>query len=148
MLQTALKEAMRAKEQSAVRTIRLILAALKDRDIAQREKGVMDGIGDGEILTMLQGMIKQRGDSIALYEKGGRQDLVEQEQQEILVINRFLPKALSEAEMLTAIVQIITTLEATSIKEMGAVMARLKADYAGQMDFAQASALVKAKLTQ
>jgi uncharacterized protein YqeY len=142
----ALKTAMLAKEERAVATIRMIMAKLKDLDIAARPKGNADGIKDDEILSMLQGMIKQRRESIALYEKGNRADLVKQESEEIAVIERFLPAQMDEAAIKSAIDAAVTASGAASIKDMGKVMAELKKAYTGQMDFAQAGALVKARL--
>jgi len=145
-LNEALKEAMRNKDQRAVGTVRLILAALKDRDIAARGRGNMDGIPDEEILQMLQTMIKQRRESIGLYEQGGRLELAEQEQEEIKVIERFLPQQLGEAETKAAIDAVVKEIGATGVKDMGRVMAELRARYAGRMDFGKASGLVKAAL--
>ncbi len=141
-----LKQAMVAKNQRAVGTIRLILAALKERDIAARPSGVTDGINDEQILSMLQGMIKQRRDSIEMYTKGNRPDLVQQEQEEIGIIETFLPKQLSEAEVRAIVEASIKDTGATSVKDLGKLMADLKARYAGQMDFAKASALAREKL--
>ena len=145
-LQDALKVAMRGRDERSVLTIRLILAALKDRDIAARGSGGAEQIPDDQILNLLQTMIKQRRESIELYEKGGRADLVEKEQQEIGVIESFLPKQLSEKEMSDAVKDVIESIGATSIKDMGRTMAALKERYAGQMDFAKASGLVKQQL--
>jgi len=145
-LSEAYKTALKAKEQQTVSTVRLINAALKDRDIAARERGITDGIDDTEILLMLQQMIKQRRDSIAMYEQGGRLDLVEQEQSEISVIERFMPQQLTGADMEKAIQSLIEELGASSIKDMGRTMAALKERYAGQMDFAKASGVVKGHL--
>ena len=145
-LNDALKTAMRERDAATVSTLRLILAALKDRDIAARPKGNSTGIGDDEILGMLQGMIKQRRESIALYEKGGRADLVDKETQEIVVIERFLPKQMDESAMAQAIAALVKELGAASVKDMGRVMGELKARYSGQMDFAKASGLVKQQL--
>jgi uncharacterized protein YqeY len=145
-LNDALKHAMRAKDACAVSTLRLILAALKDRDIAARGKGKSDGIGDDEILELLHKMIRQRRDSIELYEKGGRQDLADRESEEIEVIERFLPPQLDEAEVQGAVHEVIEELDASTIKDMGRVMAALKERYAGRMDFGKASALVKERL--
>jgi uncharacterized protein YqeY len=142
----ALKDAMRAKDERGVGTIRLIISKMKDLDIAARPKGVTDGIKDDEIASMLQGMIKQRRESIALYEKGNRADLVKQESEEITVIERFLPKQMSEDEIKAAIAKIVAAIGAKDIKDMGKVMAELKKTYVGQMDFAQAGALVKSHL--
>lgn len=141
-----LKEALKAKEKLAVATLRLILAALKDRDIAARGKGNCDGISDDEILELLQKMIRQRHDSIEAYEKAGRQDLVEREAGEIEVINRFLPKQLDEAEVETAVEAAIEEIAASSIKDMGKVIGSLKQQYAGRMDFGKASQMVKQRL--
>ena len=143
----SLKDAMRAKDQRAVSTIRMILAGLKDRDIAARTRGVTDGIDEAEILSMLQALVKQRNESAALYDQGGRPELAQQEREEIAVIERFLPKQMSEEESAAAIDAIVTELGATSIKDMGKVMAELKARHAGQMDFAKAGALVKARFS-
>ncbi|SMH52060.1 GatB/YqeY domain-containing protein [Azospirillum agricola] len=143
----ALKESMRAKEMRAVSTIRMILAALKDRDIAARTRGVTDGIDEAEIMSMLQGLIKQRNESAAMYEQGGRPELAEKEREEIAVIEGFLPKQMSEEEVTAAISAIVGELGASSIKDMGRVMAELKARHAGQMDFAKAGGLVKQSLS-
>ena len=142
-LNDALKTAMLSKDSRVVSTVRLILAALKDRDIAARSRGVMDGISDDEILQMLQSMIKQRRESISLYEQGGRLELAQQEQDEIAIIERFLPRQLNEAEMTEAVSAIIAELGAGGIKDMGRVMAALKERHAGTMDFTKASALTK-----
>lgn len=143
LLNTDLKEAMKVREARKVSTLRLILAALKDRDIAARGDGYEDGISDDEILHMLQTMIRQRRESIELYRKGERTDLADGEAEEIEVIESFLPRQLDEAEMSSAIETVITETGAAGLKDMGTVMAKLKADYAGQMDFAKASGLVK-----
>lgn len=142
-LNDALKTAMLSKDSRVVSTVRLILAALKDRDIAARSRGVMDGISDDEILQMLQSMIKQRRESISLYEQGGRLELAQQEQDEIAIIERFLPRQLDEAEMTEAVSAVIAELGAGGIKDMGRVMAALKERHAGTMDFTKASALTK-----
>ena len=145
-LTDALKVGMKAKEGRTVATVRLILAALKDRDIAARGKGNLDGIGDDDIRLMLQSMIKQRRESIALYEKGGRLELAEEEANEIEIIQRFLPTQMEDEEMVAAISAVISEVEARSLKDMGSVMAALKERYAGRMDFAKASATVKQQL--
>jgi uncharacterized protein YqeY len=145
-LNEALKAAMRAKDQRALSTVRLILAALKDRDIAARGRGVTDGIGEDEILAMLQTMIKQRRESIALYEQGGRLELAEQEREEIKVIEDFLPRQLDEAEIRSAVQQVIADTGAGSLKDMGRVMAELRARHAGTMDFTKANGFVRAAL--
>lgn len=145
-LNEALKEAMRAKNQRAIATLRLILAALKDRDIAARGRGVTDGIDDTEVLSMLQTMVKQRRESIQMYEQGGRLELAQQEQEEITVIEGFMPKQLDETETRAAIAALVEEMGATGIKDMGRVMAELRTRYAGQMDFAKASGYVRERL--
>lgn len=145
-LNEAFKDAMRAKDQRAVATIRLIMAALKDRDIAARGRGITDGIDETELLSMLQTMVKQRREAIELYEQGGRLELAQQEQEEIGVIESFMPKQFDEAETRAAIADLVTELGAATIKDMGRVMAELRARYAGRMDFTKASALVREKL--
>ena len=145
-LNDALKASMKAKETRTIATVRLILAALKDRDIAARGKGNLEGIDEDGILAMLQSMIKQRRESIALYEKGERLELARQEAEEITVIEQFLPRQLGEDEMAEAIVAVIEDVEAKSLKDMGRTMAALKERYAGRMDFHKASARVKEQL--
>jgi uncharacterized protein YqeY len=145
-LTDALKSAMRERDSATVSAVRLILAALKERDIAARPKGNQAGVADDEILQMLQAMIKQRRESIALYEKGGRADLVDKESREIAVIERFLPRQMDDAATASAIAAVVKELGAASVKDMGRVMGELKARYAGQMDFAKASGLVKQRL--
>lgn len=145
-LSEALKTAMRERDQPAVSTVRLILAALKDRDIAARSKGNTDGIGEPEILQLLQSMVKQRRESIELYARGGRQDLVDQETGEIAVIERFMPQQMDEAAMAAAVAAGIADSGAGGIKDMGRVMTLLRERHAGQMDFARASQLVKQAL--
>ena len=139
----ALKDSMRAKNERATGTLRLILAALKDRDIAVRGKGNHEGIPEEEIAQMLQSMIKTRRESITLYEQGGRVELADQEREEIAIIETFLPKQMSEPEVADAIKAAIKEVGATGIKDMGKVMAVLKTRHAGLMDFSKASAAVK-----
>lgn len=143
----ALKSAMKARNRRATSTLRLILAALKDRDIAARGKSASEEISDDEILDMLQKMIRQRGESIAYYKKGGRADLVQEETEEIEIIERFLPPQLGKEDMTEAIKEVIAELGADGIKDMGRTMAELKRSYAGRMDFAKASAIVKQRLS-
>ncbi len=145
-LNDAMKAAAKEGDKRALSTVRLILAALKDRDIAARPKGKPDGIGDDEILELLQKMVKQRNESIELYRKGQRADLVQQEEEEIAVINRFLPQAMDEDATKAAVGELMEELNATSIKDMGRVMAALKERFAGRMDFAKASGIVKSRL--
>jgi uncharacterized protein YqeY len=142
----ALKTAMKARDERAVSAVRMILAKLKERDIEVRPKGLMDGIPDPEIVQMLQGMVKQRRESIELYEQGKRPELAQKERDEIGVIEAFMPKQLSEAEMAAAIKDAVAATGATSIKDMGKVMGALKARYAGTMDFGKAGSMVKAEL--
>ncbi|MGD9880800.1 MAG: GatB/YqeY domain-containing protein [Reyranella sp.] len=142
-LNDALKEAMRARDMASVGAIRLILAKLKEVDIAARTEASREGVPDDRILSMLQGMIKQRNESVVLYEKGNRPELAEKEKAEIAVIERFLPRQMDEAAMETAVRDAIAAAGAKTIKDMGGVMAALKAKYAGQMDFAKASATVR-----
>ena len=150
-LSQATKDAMKAQDKQRLSTLRLISAALKDRDIAARvdEKGAATGrdkITDQEFASLLQKKIKQRRDSITAFEQGGRQELAKQEAAEIAVIEEFLPKQMSEAEAAAAIAAVIKEVGAASQKDMGKVMAALKARYAGQMDFGKASGQVKALL--
>ncbi|MGE5505020.1 MAG: GatB/YqeY domain-containing protein [Actinomycetota bacterium] len=145
-LNDALKTAMLAKDSRTVSTVRLILAALKDRDIAARPRGVSDGIAEDEIRQMLQSMIKQRRESISMYEQGGRLELAQQEQDEIAIIERFLPRQLSEDEVAAAVRAVIAEIGAGGIKDMGKVMAALKERHAGEMDFTKASAVAKKEL--
>ena len=142
----ALKAAMLAKDEGTTATVRMMMAKLKDLDIAARPSGNTQGIADDAIASMLQGMIKQRRESIALYEKGNRADLVKQESEEITVIERFLPKQMDEAAVKKAIDKIIASTGAKDVKDMGKVMAEMKKTYTGQMDFSQAGPLVKARL--
>jgi uncharacterized protein YqeY len=145
-LNEAMKDAMRARDTAALGTIRLILAKLKDVDIAARTEASREGVADEKILSMMQGMIKQRNESIQLYEKGARQDLADKEKAEIAIIERFLPQQMDEAAVDAAVKEAIASTGAASIKDMGGVMAALKGKYAGQMDFAKASAAVKKTL--
>ena len=150
MLRTRIKEAlttaMKAKDQRTVGTLRLVMAALKDRDIAARGKGRLDGIDDGDILAMLQGMVRHRHETIAVYEQGGRLELADQEAEEIDVIERFLPEQLSDEEIREAVTAVIKELNAATLKDMKRTMTALKERYAGRMDFTHASAMVKKQL--
>jgi uncharacterized protein len=142
----AMKDAMRAREAETLSTVRMILAGIKDKDIAARPAGNAAGIGDPEILSLLQAMVKQRRESVALYAQGGRDDLVAKEKAEITVIERFLPAQMDAAATDAAITAAIAESGAASIKDMGKVMAALKAKYSGQMDFSTVGPAVKAKL--
>lgn len=146
-LSDALKTAMKGKDAPTVSTLRLIMAALKDRDIAARGKGNKDGIPEEEILGLLQSMIKLRRDSIALYEKGGRLELAQQEAEEIAIIEEYLPQQMSDDDIAAAIDAVIEDAGAATLKDMGKVMAGLKEKHAGSMDFSMASAMVKERLT-
>jgi len=141
-----LKAAMKSRDQRATSALRLILAALKDRDIAARERGITNGVDEPEIIDLLQKMVRQRQESIAMYQKAARQELVDQEQGEINIIERYLPKKMSEGETNAAIAAVIEELGAASIKDMGRVMGALKERYAGRMDFAKVGQQVKQKL--
>ncbi len=145
-LNEALKEAMRARDMATVGAVRLIIAKLKEVDIAARTEDNREGVGDDRILSMLQSMIKQRNESVVLYEKGGRPELADKEKAEIAVIERFLPQQMDEAAVAAAVAEAIKAAGATSVKDMGGVMAALKGKYTGQMDFAKASAAVKKAL--
>ncbi len=143
---TALKVALKSKDQVAMSTIRLITAAMKDRDIAARSKGNTEGIEESEILSMMQSMIKQRHESSKTYKDAERPELAERELEEIKVIERFLPAQMGEDEVASAIEAIIADVDAQSIKDMGKVMGELKTRYAGQIDMAKAGGIVRGKL--
>jgi len=145
-LSEALKEALKSQDKIARSTLRLILAALKDRDIAVRPERGDAGLDDTEILQLLQKMVKQRGESIVLYEQGGRQDLVDRERAEIEIITGFLPRQMAGDELREAIETVVAEEKAAHLKDMGRVMAALHARYAGQMDFSRASGIVKGML--
>ncbi|MFZ0124346.1 MAG: GatB/YqeY domain-containing protein [Xanthobacteraceae bacterium] len=141
-INNALKEAMKARDERRVSTLRLVNSALKNADIEARGQN-KGPLGDDELLALLAKMIKQRQESIDLYEKGGRAELAQQERDEIAIIAAYLPKQMSDAEVRTAITQAIADTNASSMKDMGKVIAALKARYAGQMDFGKVSPLVK-----
>jgi uncharacterized protein YqeY len=141
-----MKQAMKDGNQIALSTIRLIMAALKDRDISARGGGKADGIDEAEILSMLQSMIKQRHESLKTYRDAGREDLAAREEQEIKIIEEFLPKQLDDSAVQDIVVKTIAASGASSVKDMGKVMAEIKANYAGQFDMAKASSMVKDKL--
>ena len=145
-LSEAMKTAMRERDARATATIRMVMAAVKSADIEARPKGVADGVGDEDIAGIMQKLIKQRRESATLYAQGNRQDLVDQENAEIDVIERFLPKQMDEAQMNAAIDALATELGVASIKDMGKMMAALKTRFAGQMDMAKAGGLVKQRL--
>ncbi|WP_146343852.1 GatB/YqeY domain-containing protein [Phaeobacter marinintestinus] len=143
---TALKQAMKEKAATRLSTLRLINAAIKDKDIAARGEGLDVGVNDAEVLAILSKMTKQRQESARAYEEGGRLDLAERELQEIQVIEEFLPKQLNEGEIDNAIVKAVTDTGASSIRDMGKVMAALKGQYNGQMDFGKVGPMVKDRL--
>jgi uncharacterized protein YqeY len=145
-IKTELVAAMKAKDEAKVSTLRMIGATLKDKDIAARPSGKTDGISDDEILSMFQTMIKQRRESIELYEKGGRADLADKEKKEIEIISAFLPAQMDEDAVKAAIEAEIQACGTTSMKDMGKVMGALRAKYAGQMDFGKASGMIKSLL--
>ena len=142
----AMKEAMKAKDTARLGAVRLAMAELKKRDIDARATGNMDGIADGEILAMLQKMIASRRDSIALYNQGGRPELAQAEAAEIAVLESFLPQQMSPAEFEAAIEAAVAETGASSLKDMGKVMAIVKAKFTGVMDLGAASAAVKKRL--
>ena len=144
-INNALKEAMKAKNQRAVSTLRLVNSALKNADIEARGAG-KGPLSDDELLAQLQKLIKQRQESAELYDKGGRPELATQERDEIAVITAFLPKQMSEDEVKAAVAAAVKDIGASSMKDMGRVMAALKERYAGKMDFAKAGGLVKGQL--
>jgi uncharacterized protein YqeY len=141
----AMKDAMKSQDKLRLSTLRMVNAAIKNADIEARGLG-KDTPDDGAVLALLQKMIKQREESVGLYEKGGRKELAEQERGEIAVIQTFLPQQMSETEMKAAIAAEINESGAASMKDMGKVIGALRARYAGQMDFGKASALVKSAL--
>ena len=146
-INTAMKQAMKEKSAERLSTIRLINAAIKDRDIAARTEGKENGVGDDEILAILAKMVKQRQESAKTYEEAGRLDLSERELAEITVIEEFLPRQLTDTEIKSAVSEAITEVEASSIRDMGKVMGILKSKYAGQMDFGAVGVLVKNSLS-
>lgn len=146
-LQTALKDAMRAREADRLSTLRLINAAIKDRKIANRGDGADQEVGDADILSILGRLVKQRQESARAYAEGGRLELAEKELNEIKVIEEFLPRQLEADEVEAAIVLAIEETGAGSIRDMGRVIAALKAKYTGQMDFGAVGPMVKSRLS-
>ena len=143
-IKAELVSAMKEHNEAKTSTLRMINSAIKDKDIAARPKA--DAISDEEILSLFQSMIKQRKESIELYQKGGRDDLVSKEKAEIDLITSFMPAQMDDDAIQAAIKEVIAQTGAASIRDMGKVMGALKAKYAGQMDFGKASALIKAQL--
>jgi uncharacterized protein YqeY len=138
-----IKEAMKAKDARRLSTLRMVTAALKDRDIAARTETSRELLGDDEILQLLAKMIKQREESAAAYDAGNRPELAAQEREEIAIIRSFMPKQMSAEETKAAAQTVVAETGATAMKDMGKVMAAMKERYAGQMDFAKASVVVK-----
>ena len=146
-LSVSLKDAMKAKDATRLMTLRLINAAIKDRDIDARSEGVDSGVSDHDLLAILGKMVKQRQESARAYEEGGRLELAEKEWAEIVIIEEFLPRQLSEREVEQAIVDAIAASGANSIRDMGKVMGVLKSKYTGQLDFGKVGGMVKAQLS-
>jgi uncharacterized protein YqeY len=144
-INAAVKDAMKAKDERKLSTLRMVNSTIKNADIEARGQG-KPPLADGDILAVLQKMIKQRQESVELYDKGGRAELAAQEREEIAVISAYLPKQMSEDEVKAAIAAAIGETGAAGMKDMGKVIGVLRGKYAGQMDFAKASALVKAQL--
>ena len=146
LLDTNLKEAIRSQEKQRLATLRLINAAVKDRDIAVRSEENTEGVSDSEIILILSNMVKQRKQSIIQYEEGGRIELAEREREEIKIIEEFLPNQLSEKQIREEVLKIIESKDKLSIKDMGKIMGELKTNFTGRMDFGKASEIVKALL--
>jgi uncharacterized protein YqeY len=138
-----LKQAMRAKDTRTLSTVRMILAGVKERDVAARGSGNQEGIADPEILRLLEGMIKQRRESIALYRQGNRPELAQQEEEEIAIIESFLPQQMNDDQMAAAVKAAISETGAAGVKDMGRVMGVLRERHAGVMDMARAGAVVR-----
>jgi uncharacterized protein YqeY len=145
-INNAVKDAMRAKDERKLSTLRMVNSTIKNADIDARGQG-KPPLSDGDLLGVLQKMIKQRQESVELYDKGGRAELADQEREEIAIISGYLPKQMADDDVQAAIAAMIAETGAAGIKDMGKVIGALKAKYAGQMDFGKASGLVKAALT-
>ncbi len=145
-LSAALKDAMKARDAARISTLRLINAAIKDRDIAVRSEARSEGVSDEEILSVLTRMVRQRQESARAYEEGGRLELAARELDEIGIIEEYLPRQMTGEEQEQAVAQVVAEIGAAGVRDMGRVMALLKQRYAGQMDFAAVSAQVKARL--
>ena len=146
LLDKNLKEAIRSQEKQRLATLRLINAAIKDRDIAVRSEENTEGVSDSEIILILSNMVKQRKQSIVQYEEGGRIELAERERQEIKIIEEFLPNQLNEQEIKEEVSKIIQSKDQLNIKDIGKIMSELKTNFSGRMDFGKASEIVKALL--
>ena len=142
-----LNECLKNQDKKSISTLRLVLAAVKDRDIAARSNGNNSGISDDEIKLLLQTMIKQRKESADIYEKAGRLELLESENKEIEIISCFLPKQMTNVEISEAIEKLIKETNASSIKDMGSLMSKLKRDYAGRCDFSLVAKIAREKLS-
>ena len=142
----ALKVALKSQDKIRISTLRLINAAIKDRDIADRTDNGGEGVSEEVVLEILAKMIKQRHESLSAYEEGGRLDLADQERSEIAVIQEFMPRQLEDDEIIAAVDTALAEVEAQTLKDMGKVMGFLKQKYTGQMDFGKAGARVKEKL--
>ena len=147
-LKDVLTVSLKAGEKRRVATVRLILAAIKDRDIAVRSDGQADGVSDEEILAILQKIVKQWHESTVMYQEGGRLELAAQEEEEITIIEEFLPQKMGQEEMAVAVGKVVAECGATSLKDMGGVMGLLKERYGGRMDFAKAVGHVKSWLSR
>jgi len=146
-INAALKQAMKDKAAERLSTLRLVNAAIKDKDIAARAEGNDEGVSEGEVLAILGKMAKQRTESALAYEEGGRLDLAERESAEIVIIEEFLPRQLTETETTAAVDDAVTEVGASSIRDMGKVMGLLKAKYTGQMDFGRVGPILKERLS-
>lgn len=146
-INAAMKDALKSKEMERLATIRLIIAAMKDKDINSRTDGPNTGIDESGVLSLLQSMIKQRNESSKIFRENNRPELADKEDAEIKVIESFLPKQLSDDEVSKIVADTITATGANGIKDMGKVMAELKAKYAGQLDMGKAGAVIKQKLS-
>lgn len=146
-LTASMKDAMRAKEKRKLSTVRLVLAAIKEKDIEMRGTDASDRDDDAIITDILSKMVKQRNDSIKAYEEGGRCELAERERDEITIIQEFLPKQMTDDEIVAAATAVVAELGAVGLKDIGRCMGALKGKYAGQMDFAKASVTIKGMLS-
>lgn len=146
-IQNAIKEAMKNHQPERLSTVRMVLAGIKEKDVDARGKG-KECAAEADLMSMMQTMIKQRQESAKMYRDGGRPELAEKEEKEIGVIEEFLPKQMNDAEVDVAIAAVIAEVNASSMKDMGAVMAKLREKYAGQMDFGAASGKIKAALSK
>jgi len=145
-ISSSTKDAMKSKDSLRVSTLRLVSAAIKDRDIAARSEDRCEGIDDGEILSLLAKMVKQREESAATYENNARPELASRERAEIEIVREFMPKPLSDDEMKAAVASLIEETGATCLKDMGKIMGQLKTNYAGRLDMGKAGAIVKSHL--